>query len=136
MVPMTIHYRGDLRCEAVHGPSGTTLITDAPVDNHGKGESFSPTDLLVTSLATCMATTMGIVCKRDGLRLDALTVAAEKHMTTAPPRRVAKAVLKFAMPAGIPKERRAVLERAAHTCPVGISLHPDVVVEVSFTYPD
>ena len=136
MVPFTLTYRGELRCELIHGPSRATLITDAPVDNHGKGEAFSPTDLLVTSLATCMATTMAIVAKRDKLAFESLTVAAEKHMTAAPPRKVARAVLRFAMPAGIPTERRAVLERAAHTCPVGLSLHPDVAVEVSFTYPD
>ena len=136
MVPFTIIYRGDLRCEATHGPSGTRIITDAPVDNHGKGEAFSPTDLLVTSLATCMATTMAIVAKRDALKFEGLTVAAEKHMSAAPPRKVSRAVLRFAMPAGVPQERRAVLERAAHTCPVGLSLHPDVKVEVSFTYPD
>jgi putative redox protein len=136
MVPFTITYDGDLRCTATHGPSRTTLITDAPVDNHGKGESFSPTDLLVTAMATCMATTMGIVARRDGIRLEGLTVAAEKHMSASPPRKVARMVLRFAMPAGIPAERRAVLERAAHTCPVGLSLHPDVVADVSFTYPD
>jgi uncharacterized OsmC-like protein len=120
----------------VHGPSGTTLITDAPVDNHGKGESFSPTDLVVTSLATCMATTMAIVARRDQVALEGLTIAAEKHISATPPRKVARAVLRFAMPAKIPAERRAVLERAAHGCPVALSLHPEVVVEVSFSYPD
>jgi putative redox protein len=85
MVPFTITYLGELRCEAVHGPSGTKLLSDAPVDNHGRGESFSPTDLLATAFGTCMLTVMGIAAKRDGVRLEGTGVQLEKHMR--PPRR-------------------------------------------------
>src|SRR5476651_1542236 len=134
MVPIAIRYLGQLRCEAEHGPSKTRLITDAPVDNHGKGESFSPTDLVATALGVCMTTMMGIAAQRDGVRLDGAIVHVEKHMSTTPPRRIAKLVVAFTMPAGIPVDRRAALERAAHTCPVAKSLHPDLVVEATFSW--
>jgi putative redox protein len=134
MVPMTLTYLGGLRCEAVHGPSGVRLQTDAPVDNHGRGESFSPTDLMTASLAACMTTIMGIVARRDGIAIEGLTVAIEKHMTAAPPRRVARIVLRFAMPAGIAVADRAKLEAAARTCPVALSLSPEVQVEASFAW--
>ena len=136
MVPINLVYRGDLRCHATHGPSGSTLISDAPVDNHGKGESFSPTDLVATGLGACMMTIMGIVAKRDGIALEGATIAVEKHMTAAPPRRIAKLAAVFGMPAGISADNRAKLERAAHTCPVALSLHPDITVDARFSYPD
>ncbi|MBN8526317.1 MAG: OsmC family protein [Planctomycetes bacterium] len=134
MVPITVTYLGDLRCEAVHGPSGVRLITDAPVDNQGKGESFSPTDLLATAYATCMTTIMGIVAKRDGIALQGVQIAVEKHMTAAPPRKVARIVLRFAMPAALTPDQRAKLEKAAHSCPVALSVSPDVTIEASFAY--
>jgi putative redox protein len=136
MVPFTIAYQGDLRCELTHGPSGATVITDAPVDNHGKGQSFSPTDLVAAGLGVCMVTVMGIAARRDGVRLEGARARVEKHMTTALPRRIAKVVVRFEMPAGIARERRAALEQAAHTCPVSLSLHPEIVQDVSFAYPD
>ena len=134
MVPISLTYLGDLRCEAVHGPSGVRLITDAPVDNHGKGESFSPTDLMATSYGTCMSTIMGIVAKRDGIALGRFTVAIEKHMTPAPPRRIARLVLRFAMPASLAPADREKLERAARACPVALSTSAEVQIEASFTY--
>lgn len=134
MVPITVTYLGDLRCEAVHGPSGTRLITDAPVDNQGKGESFSPTDLLATAYATCMITIMGITAKRDGIALAGVRVELEKHMSATPPRRVARLVLRFTMPAALTTEQRAKLEKAAHSCPVALSVSPDVFIEASFSY--
>ena len=136
MVTFSIFYQGQLRCRAVHEQSGTVLLTDAPVDNQGRGESFSPTDLLATGLGTCMCTIMGIVAQRDGVVLDGATVRVEKHMTAAPPRRVQRLVLAFSMPKGIQLAARAKRERAAHTCPVALSLHPDIAVEASFAYPD
>jgi putative redox protein len=136
MVPMTVTYRGDLRCEAQHGPSGQRVTTDAPKDNQGRGEAFSPTDLLCTALATCCTTIMGIVARRDGISLDGLRVDIEKHMSAAPPRRVACVVLRFAMPAGIAADRRKALQAAVRTCPVALSIHPEVVIEESFAYPD
>lgn len=136
MVTIDVVYEGGLRCRATHGPSGAVLTTDAPVDNHGKGEAFSPTDLAATSLATCMTTIMGIVAQRDGLHLEGLAVQVEKHMTAAPPRRIARIVAAFAMPAGLAAADRVRLERAAHSCPVGLSLHPEVQIEARFAYPD
>jgi putative redox protein len=136
MVTFSITYQGDLRCELVHGPSGAKVVTDAPADNQGKGESFSPTDLAASSLGVCMLTIMGIAARKDGTRLEGTRVHVEKHMSTAPPRRIARIVVRFELPPGIPKERRAPLERAAHTCPVSLSLHPEVVQDVSFVYPD
>lgn len=134
MVPISIFYRGDLRCEAGHGPSGVRLITDAPVDNQGKGESFSPTDLVAAAYGTCMTTIMGIVARRDGIALDGLQVEVEKHMTTTPPRRIARLVLRFTMPPGIAVAARTRLEAAARSCPVALSIHPDVQVEATFSY--
>ena len=129
-------YLGDLRTEMVHGPSGTVVLTDAPTDNHGKGEAFSPTDLVCSALGSCMMTIMGIVAKRDGLRLEGTSITIEKHMSAEPPRKIAKIIVAFTMAAGVPFEQRAKLERVAYTCPVTLSLHPDVQQIVSFTWPD
>lgn len=136
MVPITAVYRGQLRCDAEHGPSHTRLLTDAPSDNHGRGEHFSPTDLVATGLGTCILTTLGLVAQRDGLALDGATVAVDKHMSTTPPRRIAKLAVRLTFPAGIPAAARAKLERAASHCPVSLSLHPNVVQDVTFGYPD
>lgn len=129
-------YLGDLRTEMVHGPSGTVVLTDAPTDNHGKGEAFSPTDLVCSAVGSCMMTIMGIVAKRDGLRLEGSSIAIEKHMSAEPPRKIAKIVVAFTMAAGVPLEQRAKLERAAYTCPVTLSLHPDVQQVITFTWPE
>jgi|WetSurMetagenome_2_1015567.scaffolds.fasta_scaffold427516_2 putative redox protein len=136
MVPQSSIYLGRLRCKATHGPSGVDLVTDAPVDNQGRGESFSPTDLVVTALATCKVTTMGIVAQRDNVSLDGTKVYAEKHMSTDPPRRIARIVVSIEFPKGIPHDYRAKLEHAARTCPVAKSLHTDVTLDVTFSYPD
>ncbi len=136
MVTFTITYQGDLRCAAVHGPSKTMLLTDAPLDNHGRGESFSPTDLIATGLATCVLTTIGIVAKRDAVAFTGATAEVAKHMTSDLPRRIARLVVHIAMPLGLAHEVRAKLERAGHTCPVKLSLHPDLVVELAYRYAD
>lgn len=136
MVTFTISYDGSLRCSATHGPSGTRIATDAPKDNHGRGEAFSPTDLAATSLATCMITTMAIQTRNDGLALEGIRAEVEKHMTTTPPRRIARIVVRLNMPGGIPVSAREKLKSIAHGCPVALSLHPDVVQDVSFSYPD
>ena len=133
-VTFTTTYLGDLRTAISHGPSGTVIETDAPVDNHGRGERFSPTDLVAASLGSCMLTIMGIVAKRDGIDISGTSVAVEKHMTTELPRRIAKVVVAFTMPATVALEHRAKLERAAHTCPVALSLHPEVQQVVSFAW--
>ncbi|MDX1649461.1 MAG: OsmC family protein [Myxococcota bacterium] len=132
MVEIEIVYEGDLHTAASHGPSRATLATDAPKDNEGRGETFSPTDLLATALGSCVLTTMGIVARRHGWPLEGGRARVEKHMVTGPGRRVARLVVDLALPAAVPEEARPVLERAAHTCPVHRSLHPDVHVELRF----
>ncbi|MCX6142959.1 MAG: OsmC family protein [Ignavibacteriales bacterium] len=136
MVPQSMMYVGELRCKATHGPSNVELVTDAPTDNQGRGESFSPTDLVVTAMATCQVTTMGIGAQRDNVALNGTKVYAEKHMSTEGPRRIARIVIRIDFPAGIPREYRGKLENTARTCPVARSLHPDVLVEQTFSYPD
>lgn len=136
MVPISVVYLGGLRCRAQHGPSKVELVTDAPVDNKGRGESFSPSDLVATGLGVCMSTIMGIAAEAHQVAIEGMTVRVEKHMTTTPPRKIAKIVVAFGMPKGIAKDKRPVLEKAAHSCPVALSIHPEIVQEVSFQYPD
>ena len=134
MVQIESVYQGQLHTVCRHGPSGAELETDAPKDNEGRGESFSPTDLLATALGSCMLTVMGIVARRREWPLEGGRVAVEKHMVVGEDRRVGRLVVRFTLPAAIPVEGRPVLERAAHTCPVHRSLHPDVEVETSFDW--
>jgi putative redox protein len=133
-VRIEVRYEGELHTTARHGPSGASLETDAPKDNEGKGESFSPTDLLATALGTCMLTVMGILARRKSWDMKGARVTVDKHMVTDPVRRIGRLEVRFEMPAGIPEEARKLLERAAHTCPVHQSLHPDVKVETTFTW--
>ncbi len=136
MVRIDVEYLGDLRCRATHEPSGSALQTDAPRDNHGKGEAFSPTDSLATSLATCMLTVMGIHARREGWALEGLTARVEKHMTTAPPRRVAKLVVGVTLPdpaaRGLSADARLALVATAESCPVRLSLSDAVEVVTSY----
>jgi putative redox protein len=134
MIQITTHYQGGLRCEATHGPSQNKLITDAPVDNHGKGESFSPTDLVATALGTCMATVMGIYAEAHAIDLRGMTVTVGKEMTTVPVRRIARLACEIVVPLPATHPRREALERAALTCPVHQSLHPDVQKDVKFVW--
>jgi putative redox protein len=134
MVKIQASYQKGLSCRATHGPSGTTLMTDAPVDNNGLGRSFSPTDLLATAMGTCMMTIMGIVAEREGLDINGSTVEVEKHMTTTSPRRVAKLVVNFRIRGVASNEHREKLVRAARACPVHHSLHPEVVCDVGFEW--
>jgi putative redox protein len=136
MVEINIAYEGQLRCQAVHKPSQTSLATDAPVDNQGRGETFSPTDLVATALGACIVTIMGILARRDGIKLDGTKVRVEKHMSTDLPRRIAKLVVQVEFVPGIPGERREMLERASKNCPVLQSLHPAIDIQISFSYPD
>ncbi|HEY0978838.1 MAG TPA: OsmC family protein [Flavobacteriales bacterium] len=127
-------YLGDLRTEAVHVRSGNTIITDAPVDNQGQGAAFSPSDLMSTALASCMMTIMGIAARDKGIPLNELKARVVKHMQPAP-RRVARIEVHLEMDGSTLDERqRTILERAAHTCPVALSLREDLVQEVTFTY--
>jgi len=133
-VKISCEYLGNLRVRATHGPSGTVLITDAPVDNQGKGESFSPTDLTATSLATCIMTILGIQAKGLNLDFRGLRVEVEKHMTAQPPRRIAKLEAMIQMPAGIAEELHDRLIRAANACPVKQSLHPDIEIVLTWNW--
>ena len=135
MVRIDVAYQGGLRCEATHGPSGQTLITDAPVDNHGKGESFSPTDLVATALGTCIATIMGIVAERDKIDLTGLRITVQKEMSAEPPRRIARLVTRIEMPKGLTEQQRAKLEKTAHTGPVHQTLQGKVDMPVEFVDP-
>jgi putative redox protein len=134
MVEIQIAYEGQLRCNAVHLPSGTRLSTDAPKDNHGRGESFSPTDLVATALGTCMLTIMGIVANRHGIDLRDAKVRVLKEMAQQPVRRIARLTVEFTIPVDLPDDKRQMLENAAHTCPVHKSLHPDVQIPVTFKW--
>jgi putative redox protein len=132
MVNIVIQYQGDLRCVATHGPSEKQLTTDAPVDNQGKGESFSPTDLVATGLGTCMATIMGIFAKRHEIDLAAMKIKVSKVMSTDAPRRIAELITEIHVPLPRSHPQREALERAALTCPVHHSLHPDIKKPVTF----
>ena len=136
MIPIYITYENQLRSRAVHGPSTKELITDAPTDNHGRGETFSPTDLFATALGSCMSTMMGIAAEPRGIRLDGTKIYVEKHMSSDPPRRVAKLVVRIDMIAGIKNEFRPILKTTVETCPVIKSIHPDIVVDLRINYPD
>ena len=134
MVSISVRYEGGLHCAAVHGPSGAVLPTDAPRDNQGLGEAFSPTDLVATALGTCVITTMAIVAKRKGYDLPAIGAEVEKHMTTEAPRRIARLVTRLTIPLPADHPDRPVLEAAAHACPVHRSLHPDVEQDIRFVW--
>lgn len=130
----TARYAGHLRTEATHTASGNSIQTDAPTDNHGRGEAFSPTDLVSTALGSCMMTVMGIVAERHQWELTDSTFEVKKHMSGEAPRRIAQIDLTFRLPATLAPNERALLERSAHTCPVALSLHPDVKQNIAFEY--
>lgn len=134
MVKMNVVYEGDLRCTLTHGPSGAVIHTDAPLDNQGKGEAFSPTDLVAAAMGSCMMTLMGITARKLQIDLIGARLSVEKEMATAPVRRVALVKIKINMPAGISIEHRALLEKSARGCPVIQSLHPDVKLVDEFIY--
>ena len=134
MVHLSSVYEGGLRCRATHAPSGTSLVTDAPVDNHGKGESFSPTDLVATALGACMMAIMGIVAERHGVNLVGMTAETVKEMTKEPPRRIASLRTRLTIPLPADHPQRAALEQAAHTCPVHKSLHPEIDAAIEFVW--
>ena len=134
MVKIEIRYEGGLRCAATHGPSGQTLQTDAPVDNHGRGESFSPTDLVATALGACMATIMGIAAERHQLDLRGMQIEVTKVMSAYLPRRIAKLITTIKVPLPPEHAQRALLENAALTCPVHKSLSAEMEKPVDFEW--
>ncbi len=134
MVAIKVEYQGDLHCKAVHGPSGTELNTDAPKDNQGRGESFSPTDLVATALGTCMLTVMGIMARTLEINIAGTTATVEKEMTASAPRMIKSLTVNIHVPHSITLENQQKLVRAAHTCPVHKSLHPDIQTPIEFTW--
>jgi uncharacterized OsmC-like protein len=130
----TVIYKGALRTTCTHLKSGNNFETDAPVDNNGKGERFSPTDLMATSLGTCMLTVMGISARKSGFDLNGIEVEVEKIMK-ADPRRVGGINLFFHFPEdlrNVEEQKKAVLKRIAENCPVMKSIHPDIEVKINW----
>jgi len=132
LVRIDVAYDGDLRCTLTHGPSSTRLVTDAPVDNHGKGEFFSPTDLVADSVGACMVTIMGIAAEKRGWDLGGTRVEVVKRMAADPARRIGEVEVAIHVPGDFDERARAILEKSARSCPVHQSLHPDVKVLLSF----
>ncbi len=134
MITSKIKYLGELRTEATHIQSDNVIYTDAPKDNHGKGEAFSPTDLVATALGSCMFSIIGIACKThqiDGF--EGTTVEITKIMA-ADPRRIIKIIAEINFVSSFSDKEKKILEHAAKTCPVAKSLHPDIEQDVRFIY--
>lgn len=128
-----ITYIGDLRCSAEHLQSNTIIESDAPTDNHGKGEKFSPTDLCATSLAECALTTIAILGKNKNINIEGAYCNLEKVMK-AEPRRIGEIICNFVFSNQFSEEEKAFIEETAHNCPVAKSLHPDLKQTMIFTY--
>ena len=129
-----VTYKGSLRTEAIHVQSGNTIITDAPIDNHGKGEAFSPTDLVATALASCMLTIMGIVANRNHFKINGTIAEIEKIMG-ANPRRINEIKINIRFNENFDKKTKRKLENAALTCPVSNSLNENLNESIKFIYP-
>lgn len=131
----TIVYNGELRTTATHLASGTVIQTDPPIDNQGKGESFSPTDLVATALGSCMLTIMGIKARDSKWAIEGTKAGIVKIMGTDP-RRITEIHVTFDFPAGhdLDEKARTILERAAYTCPVAYSIHPDIKQVITFNW--
>ncbi len=134
IVEINVTYQGGLRTRAIHGPSKNELVTDAPVDNMGKGESFSPTDLVATALASCIATTIGIVAQRKGIEVTGMRVRTEKHMSTDSPRRIVRLPTTVWLPLPPNHSERALFENTAHGCPVHQSVRPEIEIPIEFIW--
>jgi putative redox protein len=134
MVSISIEYSGDLRCIATHDPSGNTLFTDAPIDNNGKGASFSPTDLLATALGTCIMTIMGIAANKRAIDITGTTVHVKKIMVNEPIRRIGALEISIALPKqNYSDGDMAAFHHAAKSCPVMMSIHPEIDVKYNLS---
>lgn len=135
MSTATLVYEGQLRCKAIHNQSATVIETDAPTDNRGKGERFSPTDLLCVSLGTCIVTTMGIKAADMGIDLNGTTLQVQKHMLSEP-RRVGKIDITISFPAtlSITEKDQTILQRVGDNCPVQKSIHPSLETNVVYNW--
>ena len=134
MPAITARYDGQLRCTLTHVPSGSVIETDAPTDNHGKGERFSPTDLVAAALPACIMTIMGIVAERHGIDLRGMSASVTKEMSAAPPRRIARLPVRIEVPLPPDHPQRQVLENAANTCPVHKSLAAEIDSPIEFVW--
>lgn len=136
MATSSVKYLGKLRTEAVHLESGTTILTDAPKDNNGEGQAFSPTDLVATALASCMISIMGIVSRRDQITpIDGAKAEVTKIMY-AEPRRIGEIHIRISFPPNTYSDKeKKIYEHAAFTCPVAKSIHPDIKQDILFIWP-
>jgi len=132
MVKITGGYQGDLNCTAVHTPSGSLISTDAPKDNQGKGEAFSPTDLVAAAFATCIATTMALVARKQSVDLAGLRYEVTKEMSSGAPRRISRLTVQLWMPAAARQLPAGLMEKTARACPVSESLGPEVEKIIQF----
>lgn len=132
MIEIRVDYQGQLHCAATHAPSGAGVATDAPVDNHGKGESFSPTDLVATALGCCMATVMGIAAQRKSISLEGMKLRVRKHMSDDRPRRIAKLEVEIHMPIAEDHPEKKLLQSTVLGCPVHHSIHPEIEVPITW----
>lgn len=135
-VKMTAEYVGDLHCVLSHGPSGASFETDAPVDNAGRGASFSPTDLVGAALLSCALTTMAIKAAKEGIPFGPASGRVEKDIAPDLPRRIGRLTIHITMPAGVDPAHRPRLEEIGRTCPVALTLSKDVDLPLQYTYPD
>jgi putative redox protein len=136
MTTAVVRYTGDLRTECIHTRSGAKIITDAPTDNHGKGEAFSPTDMVSTALATCILTTIGIVAARDNMTPITGSEAMVTKVMYSDPRRIGEIIISIKFAGGnFTDKEKIIYERTAHTCPVAKSLSPDLKQEITFIWP-
>jgi len=135
VVDIDIVYEGDLHCTLTHGPSGAKIVTDAPKDNEGRGEAFSPTDLVAAALGSCMVTIMGIAARKAEIDISGTRVRVTKEMLGGAYRRIQKLEVTITLPRALPADQREKLERAAESCPVNRSLSKDVEVKTRFVYP-
>jgi putative redox protein len=136
MLTSTVKYLGELRTEGIHLQSGSLINTDAPKDNHGKGEAFSPTDLVATALASCMISVMGIVALKEGYTSTVGAFAEVTKVMYPDPRRIGEIHIRITFPENNYSEKeRKIYEHAAHTCPVAKSLHPDLKQVIEFIWP-
>jgi len=134
MVTVEILYEGELHCRATHGPSQDVIPTDAPLDNQGRGEAFSPTDLVGTAMGTCILTIMGIAARERGLDMEGATASVVKHMVADPVRRIGRLDVDVCVPGEFDAGERAALEQAGLGCPVKASLAPELEVNVTFRW--
>ncbi len=134
MVQINISYEGDLHCSLVHVPSGAHVETDAPVDNHGRGASFSPTDMVAAALGSCMATLMGIKARDKDIDITGTTISVLKEMTNVPVRRIGRLIVDILLPRDYSDAEMTILRNAALTCPVMKSINQEIIVETTFRH--